>query len=264
MIFNAYAEQKETVNGITLVSSGHIFAKSGREINRPNGRDDWLLFYVVNKSETFYLDKIQTAKAGSFIIFAPNEKQHHIYLGNETAEFYYVHFKCDGLPFETSTVYDASLDREVCNLFEDIIEESLQKQPFYEKLCIYKFLSILTTLERAVLCDTHPDKENLERISRAVHNMNKEYSNNYSLKDYADMCSMSKYHFLRTFQKIVGCTPVEYRNNIRMQHAVDLLQDEKLTVTEISNLIGFSSPAYFSSAFKRKYGISPKQYKSHN
>ena len=261
MILNAYTEQKDTVNGITLISCGHIFAKNGREINRPNGRDDWLLFYVVNESETFYLNEVQTAKPGSFVLFKPNEKQHHIYKGNKTAEFYYIHFKCDGIPFKTSTVYDAPLNRTVCDLFEDIIEETIKKHHFYEKLCIYKLLNILTLLERAVLHDNHPDKENLERISRAVHSMNKEYNKNYSLKDYADMCSISKYHFLRTFEKIVGCTPIEYRNNIRMQHAVDLLSEEKLTITEISNLTGFSSPAYFSSAFRQKYGVAPKQFK---
>ncbi|MBO5358475.1 MAG: helix-turn-helix transcriptional regulator [Clostridia bacterium] len=52
-----------------------------------------------------------------------------------------------------------------------------------------------------------------------------------------------------------------HRNNIRMQHAIDFLQEEKLSINEISNLIGFSSPAYFSSAFKQKYGVSPKRYK---
>ena len=136
MIFNAYTEQNETINDITIVSSGHIFAKNGREINRPNGRDDWLLFYVVNESETFYLDDIKTAKAGSFILFKPNEKQHHIYLGNKTAEFYFIHFKCRDVPFKTSFVYDAPLNRKVCDLFEDIIEETIKKHHFYEKLCI--------------------------------------------------------------------------------------------------------------------------------
>ena len=57
MIFNAYAEQKDQICGMELVSCGHIFAKHGREINRPSGRKDWLLFYIVKESERFYLDK---------------------------------------------------------------------------------------------------------------------------------------------------------------------------------------------------------------
>lgn len=266
MIYNAYAEQNEQVSGIKLVSCGHIFAKHGREIHRPCGREDWLLFYVAKGSETFYMKNKVLAPAGSFILFAPGEKQHHRYEENQTAEFYYVHFRCKILPPEislaTSTVYTAPFNRQICDLFDDIIEQTLCKQPFYEKLCIYKMLYLLTLLERSALQESHPHKESFERIARAVQHMNRQYDSNLRLEDYADLCSMSKYHFLRTFESIIGSTPMEYRNHIRLQHAADLLLEEKLTVEQISTLVGYSSASYFSSAFKKKYGLSPKQYQN--
>lgn len=123
-------------------------------------------------------------------------------------------------------------------------------------------LHLLTVLERSVLRESHPNKENFERIAHAVQHMNRHYDSNLSLADYADMCSMSKYHFLRSFESIVGATPMEYRNNIRLQHASDLLLEEKLAVEQISALVGYSSASYFSSAFKQKYGLSPKQYQN--
>lgn len=265
MIYNAYAEQNEQVSGIRLVSCGHIFAEPGREINRPYGRDDWLLFYIAKESETFYLDEVETGKPGSFILFAPGEKQHHIYQGDKTAEFYYVHFKCERLPSDisiaTSRVYHTDLNRGVCDVFESMMDEVLRKHPFYEKLCIYKLLGLLAVLEREISYINHPDRENFQRIAPAVRHMNKHYNSDLALKDYAHMCAMSKYHFLRTFEKIVGNTPMEYRNNIRLQHAADLLLEERLAVEEISDLVGYSSPSYFSSAFKQKYKLSPKQYR---
>ena len=151
MIYSAYAEQNEQVLGFKLVSCGHIFAKHGREINRPYGREDWLLFYVVKESETFYLKNTVIASAGAFILFAPGEKQHHIYEGNKTAEFYYIHFKCKELPSDisllTSTVYNAPFNRQICDLFDDIIEKTLCKQLFYERLCIYKMLYLFYFLK---------------------------------------------------------------------------------------------------------------------
>lgn len=264
MTFSAYADQKEQVCGITLISCGHIFAKHGREIYRPNGRKDWLLFYIAKENETFYLENMKTGKSGSFILFAPGEKQHHIYTGNKTAEFYYIHFKCDTFPSDisltTSKVYDLPLNRKVCDMFEEIIEETLRKQPFYEKLCIYKLLHLLTLLDRGILCDNHPDKENFERIAKAVQHMNRHYDSTFTLEDYANLCTMSKYHFLRVFEKIVGSTPLMYRNNIRLEHAADLLLEERLSVEQISNMVGYSSASYFSSTFKQKYRLSPKQY----
>ncbi len=265
MIYTAYSEQNQKISGITFVSCGHIFAKPNREIFRPNGRDDCLLFFVANESETFFFEKTEVAKPGSFVIFAPHEKQHHVYKGNKTAEFYYLHFKCENLseivPLKTSKVYETNLNRQVCDLFESIIEETLQKQPFYEKVCIYKFLYLLSLLERGVLSKNHPDKENFKRVGLVVQHMNKHYDGNYSLNDYAKMCAMSKFHFLRVFEKIVGTSPIEYRNNIRMQHALDLILDEKLSLEQISDILGFSSASYFSTMFKQKYGCSPKQHK---
>ncbi len=264
MIYNAYAEQKEKAFKMTLISCGHIFAKTGREINRPHGRRDWLLFYIVKESESFYLNGIETGTAGSFILFAPDEKQHHIYLGSKTAEFYYVHFNCDTLPdgvkLETSKLYHLPPNRQVCDLFESIIEETLKKQPLYERLCLGHLMNIFTLLERGVLFESHPDRENFERVAVAVQQMNKHYAALTSLDDYAEMCNMSKFHFIRVFEKIVGTTPLEYRNNIRLEHAKELLCEEKLSVEEIGALVGYSSASYFSSAFKKKYGKSPRQY----
>lgn len=263
MIFNAYAEQTQSAAGISIVSCGHIFAKSGREIYRPHGRDDWLLFYIAKENETFYLRDTVTAGAGSFVIFAPGECQHHLYEGSKTAEFYYVHFKCeDGVVLDTSRVYELPFDRRICDIFEELLEETVQKAPQYQKLCAYKLLELLTLLEREVGHNAHPQKESYDRIAAVIAHMNRFYASELTLCDYAAMCSMSKYHFLRVFGQIVGTTPLDYRNNIRLEHAAELLTDKRLSVEEIGRQTGFASASYFSSAFKKKFGLSPKQYRT--
>ena len=266
MNFNAYADKKEMFFDTKLVSAGHIFAKKGRQIYRPSGRNDWLLFYVAKESETFFLSKEQKATSGSFVIFAPGEKQHHIYDGDKTAEFYFLHFDCPKLDtqLKTSTVYNLPFNRRICDLFEEIIEEILQKNPMYEKVCLAKFFQILYTLERQVVYDESPDKENFERIAKAVSHMNKFYNSDFALEDYASLCSMSKYHFIRVFEKIVGTSPLEYKNSIRMQHALELLAEKRLNVSQISDAVGFASASYFSQSFKKSFGMSPKQYQQNS
>ena len=264
MIFNTYAEQRQSAVGMKVVSCGHIFAESGREILRPAGREDWLLFYVAKESETFYFEGAKQAQAGSFVLYAPGEKQHHKYTGNKTAEFYYIHFRCAALPDEcslkSSQVYELPPSRYVCSVFEELIEEMLQKQPNYERLCIYKLLHLLTVLEREVI-HTHPTfREGFARVALAVQHINRYYNSDLSLADYAAMCSMSKYHFLRVFEQATGSTPLEYRAGIRLEHAAELLRDEEYTVEQIAEMTGYSSVSYFSTAFKRRYGLSPKKY----
>jgi len=73
MIFNVYARESQKVNGINLVSCGHIFAKPGREIYRPKGREDWLLFFVAKESEIFYFNEEISVDEGSFLLFSPGE-----------------------------------------------------------------------------------------------------------------------------------------------------------------------------------------------
>ena len=91
--------------------------------------------------------------------------------------------------------------------------------------------------------------------------MNKEYQQERSLKDYAALCHMSKFHFTRVFKEITGRTPLEYRNKIRLDHAKELLTDTSYSIGEIGRRVGYSSNIYFCDAFKKRYGISPTAYK---
>ena len=67
MIFNAYQDTDRGIGGISVISCGHIFAQKGRKIDRPNGRSDYLLFYIAKGKEHFYLQSEVVAKEGSFV-----------------------------------------------------------------------------------------------------------------------------------------------------------------------------------------------------
>ena len=266
MIFNSYAEQKEELAGVRLVSCGHIFAKPQREIYRPHGREDWLLFYVAKEQETFFLRETVTAEAGAFILFAPGEKQHHIYMGDKTAEFYYVHFRCDALPsdvvLETSRVYPIAFRKRFCDVFEEIIGETMQKRPHYEILCISLFLQLLSLFQRETAQIENAQNGQWQSVARAVCHMNRYCASSLKLEDYASMCCMSKYHFSRVFKQVTGASPLEYRNRIRIEHAKELLANGYLSVWEIGESLGYASPEYFSSAFKKATGVPPAAYRA--
>ena len=265
MVFTSYAEGKEKLSGITLVSCGHIFANPNREIYRPNGRDDWLLFYVAKEEETFFLDKTMTAKMGSFMLYAPGEKQHHAYTGTKTAEFYYVHFRCDALPsdiaLESSRIYSLSPRKVFSETFEEIIEETLQKKPHYEALSISRLLYLLSLIKREISEGDNSLKGRWKSVAPAIQHINKFCDSNLKLEDYSEMCCMSKYHFSRVFKEATGFTPIEYRNGIRIEHAKELLKSSYLSISEIAESLGYTSAAYFSSAFKREIGMPPVEYR---
>ena len=265
MIFNAYQDNDTDLFGISIVSGGHIFAPKGRTISRPNGRADYLLFYVAKGSEHFYLEREVELTEGAFVIFRPFEKQVHIQRSQKVSEFYYVHFRAnedfDLFGFASSTAYFNKPSAKITDLFEEIINELQTKQPFYEKICSSKLFNILFLLRRKCEKATNPLGRHTDKVSYIIQNMNKEYNENYSLEDYAKMCCMSKYHFLRVFKDITGCSPIEYRNSIRLEHAKELLCDTDNTINEICEAVGYTSNAYFCNTFKEKYNISPNRYR---
>lgn len=64
------------------------------------------------------------------------------------------------------------------------------------------------------------------------------------------------------FKKNSGLSISEYIEKLRLDEAKWLLRSSTLTIQEISDLLGFCNPAYFSTVFKKKYNISPKAYKT--
>lgn len=266
MIFNAYADGEKGIFDFSLVSAGHIFAQQGRRISRPEGREDWLLFYVAKGRERFtFPDAELDAQEGSFVLFRPHEPQEHVFLDGKTGEFYYVHFEApknfDLLGLGSARVYTVAPNVQFKDLFEAIITELQERTPYYQQIGVCKLLEIIALLARTVACDEQPSPRYQKKIFYVVQLLNTEFDQNRSLEEYAQICSLSKFHFLRVFKEITGASPIEYRNKLRMERAKALLSDLGLSISEISTQLGFSSPAYFCDAFKRKNGMSPMQYR---
>ena len=71
---------------------------------------------------------------------------------------------------------------------------------------------------------------------------------------------MSRMTFYRKIQAHTGQKPTEFIRTIRLRHAARLLQEGELTVSEISDAIGFSSVSYFSRTFRTMFGVPPTQF----
>ncbi|MBP3627579.1 MAG: helix-turn-helix domain-containing protein [Clostridia bacterium] len=82
-----------------------------------------------------------------------------------------------------------------------------------------------------------------------------------NLNEISDKFSYSLSSIKRVFKEETGYSVISYLNNLRMQKARELLENTNLSVEDISVLTGFSNVCYFSTAFKKKWGISPLQYR---
>ena len=99
-------------------------------------------------------------------------------------------------------------------------------------------------------------------LNRFIEHINKNMSDiNLSIDDIAsDMC-MSRSNLFRKIKQITGIGPNEYMRLARLKRAAELLQERRHSIADICMLVGFNSPSYFSSCFKKQYGCLPKDYK---
>ncbi|MFZ5642647.1 MAG: helix-turn-helix domain-containing protein [Bacillota bacterium] len=75
------------------------------------------------------------------------------------------------------------------------------------------------------------------------------------------MANLSSYYFIRVFKAQMGKTPYEYLLDIKMEKAREMLKQRNHTITEICYECGFNSISHFTTAFKRKVGVTPTYYR---
>ena len=72
---------------------------------------------------------------------------------------------------------------------------------------------------------------------------------------------MSVSWFMRNFKQVTNQSPMQYILSIRIANAVSLLETTDYNVTEISTIVGYDNPLYFSRIFRKQKGISPTEYR---
>ncbi|MEZ5427948.1 MAG: AraC family transcriptional regulator [Pyrinomonadaceae bacterium] len=95
------------------------------------------------------------------------------------------------------------------------------------------------------------------RLTRVLELINSDLSADLSLTELAEAAGLSEYYFLRLFKKSTNLTPHQYVLNQRIEKAKELLRKTDLTITEISYILGFSTPAHFTYQFRRRTGVPP-------
>ena len=90
--------------------------------------------------------------------------------------------------------------------------------------------------------------------------MEKFYSNRVELNDLAKAAFMSRFHYVRMFQRMYGLTPRAYLRDLRISKAKSLIK-KGLSITQVCFEVGYESASTFSSVFKKCTGYTPREYK---
>ncbi|MDX2053430.1 MAG: AraC family transcriptional regulator [Polyangiaceae bacterium] len=101
-----------------------------------------------------------------------------------------------------------------------------------------------------------------DAVFAAVEFIHQHYRESIGATEIAKHCSLSSSRLTHLFSKKMGYSPVEYRNKIRIDHALDALLGSAVPVERIASDVGFQSLGIFYRVFKQATGKTPKQFRS--
>ncbi|MEE1186798.1 MAG: helix-turn-helix transcriptional regulator [Acutalibacteraceae bacterium] len=161
------------------------------------------------------------------------------------------------LPKEAYKI-DTSNNIKLNNLFVKIHKIWTSRQQGYYNKCMSLLYEIFSEIEKT----KYTPSSKVKRLKLGI-----EYLNTNALSqdiDYlkpAKLCNVCPTYFRRAFKEIYGISPFEYVKKIRIDYAKELLLLNQYSVSDISNLCGYSDVYQFSKQFKNTVGVSPKNYR---
>lgn len=104
--------------------------------------------------------------------------------------------------------------------------------------------------------------QELERLEKMLNYLNIHFTEVISLQDLADQVHLSREVCCRLFKKMTGKTITGYLEEYRVNKSFSLVQSGQYSMTQITEMVGFSNPSRFASAFRKRFGCNPGEYNS--
>ncbi|MBQ8552442.1 MAG: helix-turn-helix domain-containing protein [Clostridia bacterium] len=155
-------------------------------------------------------------------------------------------------------------DGTIRKLSEMLIDEMYSGDSEQHTMLDLYLKQILISLARLIRGRSAPKRVNKASSSFTLYHtlryIDNEYMNITDIKGIAEALSYNEYYLSHLFKEKIGMGIKEYINKKKISDACELLSNSNLTISEISEKLGFASPHAFSQAFKRRCGVSPTSY----
>ncbi|MCD8317823.1 MAG: ATP-binding protein [Paraprevotella sp.] len=176
--------------------------------------------------------------------------------------------KCSHIPFilltakksseSRSEAYDAGADSFIAKPFDVDVLSSRIRQLLEQREKRRDSIRRKIDIDPKEITITPIDEELMQKVLSYIE---KNMSNTeYNVKALSADMGIERSLFYRKMQAIAGQTPSDFMRSIRLKRAAQLLKGNRYSVQEISWMVGFNTPRYFSSYFKEMFGMTPSQY----
>ncbi|MDC7126108.1 MAG: AraC family transcriptional regulator, partial [Spirochaetales bacterium] len=135
----------------------------------------------------------------------------------------------------------------------DYIKEIIKLKTFDEwrEWIDNKMLEVFPILENNH-CSAYP-----QPLIKAINYLEDNYNKQLQLSSVAEECKVSASYLSHLFSNQMDINFIDYLNQLRLNKAIELLQEGELSIKEISWTVGYHDPNYFSRVFRKNMGFSP-------
>lgn len=253
------------------IESGHFFAEKEYYVAR-DFHDSFLLLFCINGSGIVTSESSEFELMPGQGILLDCHKPHSYYSAHASSwDFLWLHF--NGKMAETyyslvnpEGVRLLSFDKndEFLTLFVSLSENLSDKDITGSLLHSSQIEGLLIYAASSRFSQKTPTGAIEGTIKKATELMMENYASPISLDDLCNDLHISKYHFVRSFRRIMGIPPYSFLINYRITQAKRLLVTSSLSIEEISEKTGFKDCAGFISCFKSHVGETPLHYRRHH
>jgi AraC-like DNA-binding protein len=134
----------------------------------------------------------------------------------------------------------------------------IDQQDLFLKIKIHEFLFYLFGASLPVDPIRPEIKDRLLEVKKIIE---QQFTQHFTIRQLARKSGMNTTSFKTAFKRAFGMAPFEYLVEIRMQHALTLLQKRDLSIQRVADASGYKSFGSFIKAFKRRFGVTPGQIK---
>ena len=234
-----------------------IYVAPGKGANVHENRPSHGLALFVGGDRTFYFDKKALRITDNSIVYFPKGSNYRIKT-DAASDCYAINFQMpDGVGFVPFSFKVKNLN-VFLESFKSCEKIWTKKKTGFDAKAKAELYNIIGNLQ-AEYSLPYSKATVIQPAIEYIHsNYDKE---NISVTKLASLCDISTVYLSNLFVKTFSMPPVKYINNLKLNHARDLLASQMYTVSEVCFMSGFNDESYFSREFKKFFNISPSAYK---
>lgn len=236
----------------------------------PHTHNHMELFFIVGGKGRFLIqDQLYPVDVNNLVMINPNVTHTEVSLNAQPLE--YIVVGIEGIELAGGenangqfSILDHYESAEISGCLRNILREMEQKHAGYEDVCqAYMEILLIRLMRSTTLAvpEEHPAISANRQCAAVRRYIDLHFKEALTLEQLAEEGHMNKYYLSHAFKREYGVSPINYLISRRIDESKYLLAETDLSMSQIAQLLGFSSLSYFSQVFRRTQGVSPKEYR---